>query len=392
MRINNREKILLMVLVVVITWWLAFDYLIEPQLVTLSEQKIELKEKNESYDRMKNLVLSESQMDSEIETHFKLIQEVAASYFNTTSQEEYVLLLSDFLEMPFMTDTSIYFNEPEYIDLEGIQYKKDSVILDVNGQYASILNMLKTIWVFPNKIDVSELRMKAAGFDEVEATITLDFYTFVAESGIVDGLYKWYTDDLFYKENPFTPMIENDVVVRYLYLKDDELFNYGQYFEFNDIKGHWMEREINEFLELGYLYLNPYLEFKPDEPMTRGEFIVLVDSVYNWPLTYEDVDLTQFRDYDDLGSLENSFAKAIHRGYLSGFVEGYTDNTLRPRDPITYGEVEFLMNKIKGTTTFDWNTIAESITARKNISESRWSSTQGKLSRAEAVYLLYYFK
>jgi hypothetical protein len=126
--------------------------------------------------------------------------------------------------------------------------------------------------------------------------------------------------------------------------------------------------------------------------MSRGEFIVLVDGIYQWPTTYDDVDLTEFRDYDDLGSLESSFAKAIHRGYLSGYVEGYTDKTLRPRDSITYEEVEFLMKKIKGNSSFDWTDIADSITSRKGIVESRWSNPLGKLSRAEAVYLLYYFK
>ncbi len=205
-------------------------------------------------------------------------------------------------------------------------------------------------------------------------------------------MYKWYIDDLFLKENPFAEVVDNGIVVRYLYLQDDELFNYTQYFEFADLEGHWLEYEIKEFLDLGYLYLNPYLEFGPDEPITRGEFIVLMDSYYQWPIVYDDqVNLTDFRDYDDLGSLESSFAKAIHKGYLSGIVEGYTDNTLRPRDYITYEEVEFLMNKIKEIDNFKWNTVAGSIKSSKGIDKPDWATKDGTLTRAEAVYLLYYY-
>ncbi len=165
----------------------------------------------------------------------------------------------------------------------------------------------------------------------INANANLNLYTFAVDTNVVDGLYKWYQDDLFHKENPFIPYRVNNQPVRYLYMKEDsELFNYDKYSQFIDIGGHWMEDEIEVFLEQGYLYLNPYLEFRPDESMTRGEFVVLLDSVYSWPIIEGEVDLTSFRDYEALGSFESSFARAIYKGYLSGIIEGYEDNTLRP--------------------------------------------------------------
>ncbi len=252
---------------------------------------------------------------------------------------------------------------------------------------------MKTIWAFPKSINVTQLSMESAGYDEVSGKVVFELYTFLVESDVVDNLYQWYIDELFFKENPFARFEESDIVVRYLFLNDDdELFNYSKFFEFIDIEEHWLEEEIREFLELGYLYLNPTLEFGPDEPMTRGEFIVLVDSVYDWPIEDAEADLTDFRDYEDLGSLESSFAKAIHRGYLSGYVEGFTDNTLRPRDPISYLEVEFLMNKIKGTQGFTWEQVASALGNKQGSFDNTWYTDTGKLTRAEAVYLLYYFK
>ncbi len=393
MRMNNREKILLLLMILVVVGWLTFNYVIEGQLQEIGDNKIELRLKKTELENLKLLVLEEPEVDQKIEDAYEAIQIVAESYFNTTPQEERILLLNDLLLMPFVEESSITFQTPQAMDFNGLIFIKDSVNISLSGQYIPLLNMLRTIWKFPKEIDISSMSLSGSGFDEINGSITLDFYTFAAESGIVDGLYKWYIDETFLKENPFQAVEDNGIIVRYLYLKDEELFNFSKYFEFTDIEGHYMESEINEFLDYGYLYLNPYLTFEPDEPITRGEFIVLLDSVYEWPTVYDDeVDLTEFRDYDDLGSLEGSFAKAVHKGFLSGFVEGYEDRTLRPRDPISYREVEFLMNRIKETDDFTWSTIANSLGWRKGITEDRWNDLNEPLTRAEAVYLLYYYK
>lgn len=392
MRMNNREKNLLLIMIAVLLGWVLYDFVIEEQIAVMADQTIELNLKQEEVDNLKTLIAREEEIDSQIASDYRQIQSVAEKYFNTTKQEERVLLLTDFLLMPYIEESTLSFMPPEPVDIEGVTFVKDSVVVNVAGQYGSLVDMLKIVWSFPKKIDVSSLSVNAAGFDEVNAEFIMDFYTFSAESGLVDDLYKWYIDELFIKENPFSAVERNDTIVRYLYVPDENLFNYTKYLNFTDIEGHWNQYEIETFLDLGYLYLNPYLEFGPDEPITRGEFIVLLDAYYNWPTIYDsEFDLTDFRDYEDLGSLENSFAKAIHKGYLSGIVEGYTDQTLRPRDPISYEEVEILMNKVKDTTTFDWTVVANSIAANKGVSNEDWSSDYGSLTRAEAVYLLYYF-
>lgn len=392
MRINNRERILLMLLILVVGGWVLFDYVIEEQFKEIEEKKLELRLKESELSDLEGLIEEEATIDSQIAEYYNAIQSVAMSYFNTTPQEELVLLMTDFLLMPFIEESSIAFSESKMIDVAGVNFMKDTISIAVTGQYESLINMLKTIWTFPKKIDVSSINISGSGYDEISANISLDLYTFAAESGLVDNLYKWYIDDLFEKQNPFAEAVESNTIVRYLYMPDEDIFNYSKYFEFTDIEGHWNQSEIEHFLDEGYLYLNPYLEFGPDEPITRGEFIVLLDSYYGWPTIYDDeYDLTDFRDYEDLGSLESSFAKAIHKGYLSGVVEGYGDNTLRPRAPISYEEVEFLMNRIKDTNSFSWSTVASGMRFNKGVDEERWNESDGQLTRAEAVYLLYYF-
>ena len=393
MRINPREKIMLMLLILVVVGYLVFSYVIVPQLNTLSDQRIDIKLKEQEVNRIEKLLTQEEIIDSQIEMAYKDIQAFAINYFNTTPQEEWILLLNDFLSMPLIEATSIGFSGHQEINVEGAPFVKDTITLELVGQYPSLVNLLKTIWAFPKRIDVTSIIASGSGYDEINASVTLDFYTLTADADLVDNLYEWYQDDLFYKENPFLPIEDQGMVLRYMYLPETDLFNYTKYFEFTDLEDHYMEREIYEFIDYGYLYMNPYLEFKPDEPITRGEFIVLLDHVYEWPTVYDDqIDLRDFRDYDDLGSLESSFAKAMYKGYLTGIIEGYDDNTLRPREPITYREVEFLMQRIKNNENFTWAEVANSINYRKGVRSDRWTDTNNTLTRAEAVYLLYYLK
>lgn len=400
MRINTREKILLIIMVTVLIAWFSFDLIIENQLTELVEKDSLIRLKEQELSELQSLLDSEKDIDKKMEAQYEIIDEVAKEYFNTTPQYEMILLMNDFLRMPNISNNGITFNSPVIEEFNGISFERTSINIDFSGPYLSVMNLFKTMWAFPQMVKIDQVSMASAGYDETAGNLTLSTYTFLAESKVVDNLYQLYTDETFLKDNPFQQMEENDVLVRYLYLQDnDELFNYSRFFEFVDIEGHWLQSEIEEYLDYGYLYLTPTLEFQPDEPITRGEFIVLVDSVYDWPsidpfdaVDDEVPDLTSFRDYEDLGSLESSFAKAIHRGYLSGFIEGFDDNTLRPRDPITYLEVEFLMRRIKGNEAFTWESVTNKLRQLSGERKPEWTTDDGLLTKAEAIYLLYYNK
>ncbi len=399
MKISSREKILLIAMITVLVAWFAFDLVIENQLTELIEKDSLLRLKENELNELKAVIETEKDIDKRTEAKYEIIDEVAKEYFNTTPQYDMILLMNDFLRMPNIINNGISFSQGTVEEYNGISFERIDITLDFSGPYLSVMNLFKTMWAFPQMIQVENVSMSSSGYDETNGSMTLSTYTFLAESQVVDNLYQLYRDENFLKDNPFQQMEDNDVLVRYLYLKDnDELFNYSRFFEFVDIDGHWLQSEIEEYLDYGYLYLNPTLEFQPDEPITRGEFIVLVDSVYDWPPIdpYGDEesvpDLTSFRDYEDLGSLESSFAKAIHRGYLSGFVEGFDDNTLRPRDPITYLEVEFLMRRIKGNDTFTWESVTGKLQQMSGQSKSEWTTNDGQLTKAEAIFLLYYYK
>ncbi len=413
MKINNREKIMLYILLTVLIVYLGFAYVIEPQELENTDIEAQITSTTHEVNKLKALLTTEERLDQSIADMYTTLEETAEHYFNTTPQEEIILLFNDFLLMPFVDEDSISFgNSVENYD--GLNLMKDTVTISVKGQYESFLNMLRTVWAFPKQIQVNnislsgtasasaeeeegalnDINLSAPAEEEVAGSVTFSLYTLMAETSVVDNLYKWYVDELFYKENPFTPYEENDMVVRYLYIgENDQLFNYGKFFEFKDIEGHWVEEEVIEFLEEGHLYTTPDQMFEPEALITRGEFIVMMDSVYDWEYNdNEEIDLTLFTDYDELGSMESSFAKAVYRGFMSGTIEGYSDNTLRPRDPMSYEEIEIVMNKNRGTEDFSWTLVAEDLTKNKGVTSEEWTNPKAHITKAEAVYLLYYFK
>lgn len=395
MRISTREHILLISLITFIILWVAFVYILEPQWIEMEAMRQELRVETVELERLETMIKNEEMLDQKIETNYVAIEQKAAQYFNTTPQEELILLFNDFLNIPFLEGTLLSFRTPEQVEIEGITFQKDVIEITSEGQYGSVVNVFKNMWQFQKHVNMTYANLSKKSIDEVVGQMELAVYTLVADVNIKDQLYEWYIDDLFYKEDPFAPYQPNPEAVRYIYTQEDQgLFNYDLNYAFTDIEGHYMEAEINEFLQAGYLFLDPYMTFKPDTPITRGEFIVMMDKVYGWESVNEEdtMDLTSFDDYDELGSLENAFAKAIYRGYISGIIEGYTDNTLRPRNPITYGEIEYIMNNIKGTQDYSFANIGNALVADKSVPAKNWSNLNGQLTKAEAVYLLYYHK
>jgi hypothetical protein len=109
---------------------------------------------------------------------------------------------------------------------------------------------------------------------------------------------------------------------------------------FHDIAGHWAEKGIIAWTTRELVGGYPDGTFRPDSPITRAEYVTLVNRVIgysamvdtaagqvNSPATYRDVAATDW--YAD------EVAKAAAVGYLGG----YPDGTVKPQNPITRQEV-----------------------------------------------------
>lgn len=91
---------------------------------------------------------------------------------------------------------------------------------------------------------------------------------------------------------------------------------------FNDIDGHWAQQMIQEFASRGYLKGYADGSFRPDAPIIRAEAGAFVSRL-GFPVTAEAI------AYSDLEP-GTWFYEEIMRATHTGFINGYPDNTFRP--------------------------------------------------------------
>ncbi|MFD1910491.1 S-layer homology domain-containing protein [Paenibacillus rhizoplanae] len=115
-----------------------------------------------------------------------------------------------------------------------------------------------------------------------------------------------------------------------------------------DIKGHWAESDIQQWLDQGLITGYPDHTFRPGAEVSRGEFVTLVNRAFK----YSDTKAISFKDLKPVNFAYIEVQKATAQGYISGF----SDYTFRPDQPITRQETAVIISRIlgfdsKGATT-----------------------------------------
>lgn len=111
---------------------------------------------------------------------------------------------------------------------------------------------------------------------------------------------------------------------------------------FADIAGHWGERLITEAVKRKLI--NGYQDgsFKPNNPITRAEFTVMLANALQLQGTSADLNFT---DQANIGSwAKPSIELAVH----GGLVNGYNDGSFRPDALITRAEMSVMISRALG--------------------------------------------
>jgi hypothetical protein len=108
--------------------------------------------------------------------------------------------------------------------------------------------------------------------------------------------------------------------------------------KFADIEGHWAEENINTWVDQGLVKGYDDGTFKPNEYISRAEFMVLINRAYGFnekaPVAFTDVSAGSWY-YNDV-------AIAIKAGYIAG----YSDQTMKPNNPISRQEVAAILARL----------------------------------------------
>lgn len=154
---------------------------------------------------------------------------------------------------------------------------------------------------------------------------------------------------------------------------------------FHESRGHWAKDEINTYVKREIIYGYPDKSFKPDREISRGEFVTMLSRLYDWYPPYDSTNVTLFKDYKEFGYAE----KAISYATYYKIVNGYSDNTFRPHNPITYKEVEIIMSRVLGDKNFKWDYFANKMLYEKKVRSSSKDSMNNKITRAEFTFMLH---
>lgn len=112
-----------------------------------------------------------------------------------------------------------------------------------------------------------------------------------------------------------------------------------------DIQGHWAGNVIQEWVNNGLANGYPDGTFRPENNITRAEYMALANKAFN----FEDEVEINFLDVEPGDWYLSTIKKAISAGYIGG----YPDGTMRPKEPITRQEAAIIIAKIKGLQTND---------------------------------------
>lgn len=154
---------------------------------------------------------------------------------------------------------------------------------------------------------------------------------------------------------------------------------------FTDARGHWANDEIDAYVRRGVI--NGYNDgtFRPDNNITRAEFLTLLSKVFGWNIYATPGSTTTFGDASSFGAYNDVINYATYHGYI----KGYSDGTFKPWNLISYSEVEIIMNRVLYYQGFKWNNIANSMLYDKKVRSSSLNSLYNNITRAEVAYMLY---
>ena len=109
----------------------------------------------------------------------------------------------------------------------------------------------------------------------------------------------------------------------------------------SDLQNHWGSGIIQEWIGEGFINGYPDGSFRPDNAITRAEFMVLVNKAFEFEIkgsiNYIDVANTDW------------YCDAIRVASASSYIEGYPDGSMKPNNPISRQEVTVILSKITST-------------------------------------------
>lgn len=106
----------------------------------------------------------------------------------------------------------------------------------------------------------------------------------------------------------------------------------------SDVSGHWAEHDFTEWNKKELITGYGDGMFKPDQAISRAEFIILINRVFN----FMDESEISFSDV----SASSYFFKDVRKAVSAGYISGYSDGTVRPKEPLNRQEAAVILFRV----------------------------------------------
>jgi Tfp pilus assembly protein PilO len=390
MRVTKREKILLIVLLFAAIGYAAYTFLVVPQWADIEAKEAEVQFWQRQREAVDQAPATLAALQEELTVIEEGMTEVGDKYFSMlNTQEEVILLMNELLSTQGVTDLSVSFSPVQEVRIESGVVNRQTVSVTLTSPYASLWQLLRSIWAFDEQIIVNSLSITGNEEGGLNVQTVLQLHDVSHITKVFNPLVYWFNIEDWVKDNPFTPLPGQFFPgIRY-WLTSVTLDEMRNYIKFVDIRGHWAEEAIDAFGEERLVFGDGANRFFPDSPITRGEMVVLLDGYFQWPMPEDPIDLTNFVDYREIGSYSSTMARAVFKGFVSGYIVGYDDRTLRPNAPMSYEEFANVMSRIYGDPSFTWEAAAEEIFTATGFRSVGLTDISRPITKAEAVYYLY---
>ena len=134
---------------------------------------------------------------------------------------------------------------------------------------------------------------------------------------------------------------------------------------FKDTKSAWYNTAINAVVAKNLMFANKDGDFRPNEPITRGEFaraLFFIDKKNDAVAPFADVK-------------GHVYEEAINLAYGNNRIKGYPDGTFKPDATITRAEAATILNNYAGrsVTSEGMSQVRKDVVKFKDLSESHWA-------------------
>lgn len=109
-----------------------------------------------------------------------------------------------------------------------------------------------------------------------------------------------------------------------------------------DLANHWAKVQVGDWMDKGLVNGYPDGTFKPDNNITRAEFMVIVNGAFG----YKEKATVDYKDV----TADAWYADAVAKAKAAGYFTGYADGTAKPDSPISRQETAVVIMKVKGLT------------------------------------------